>query len=57
MPEVPALQYAGHCRPARGVGGDYYDFLALTGGSLSIAIGDVSGKAEARPSRQAAGAN
>ncbi|MGA3236063.1 MAG: SpoIIE family protein phosphatase [Bryobacteraceae bacterium] len=44
MPEVPALQYAGHCRPARGVGGDYYDFLALTGGSLGIAIGDVSGK-------------
>jgi sigma-B regulation protein RsbU (phosphoserine phosphatase) len=44
MPEVPALQYAGHCRPARSVGGDYYDFLALTGGSLGIAIGDVSGK-------------
>jgi hypothetical protein len=44
MPEAPALQYAGHCRPARGVGGDYYDFLALTGGSLGIAIGDVSGK-------------
>jgi sigma-B regulation protein RsbU (phosphoserine phosphatase) len=44
MPEVPALQYAGHCRPARGVGGDYYDFLGLTGGSLGIAIGDVSGK-------------
>jgi len=44
MPEVAALQYAGHCRPARGVGGDYYDFLALTSGSLGIAIGDVSGK-------------
>jgi sigma-B regulation protein RsbU (phosphoserine phosphatase) len=44
MPEVPALQYAGYCRPARGVGGDYYDFLALSGGSLGIAIGDVSGK-------------
>ena len=44
MPEVPALEYAGHCRPALGVGGDYYDFLALTSGRLGLAIGDVSGK-------------
>jgi sigma-B regulation protein RsbU (phosphoserine phosphatase) len=42
-PEVPGLRYAGHCRPARGVGGDYYDFLELDGG-LAFAIGDVSGK-------------
>jgi sigma-B regulation protein RsbU (phosphoserine phosphatase) len=44
LPEVPALEYAGHCRPARGVGGDYYDFLALSNGRLGLAIGDVSGK-------------
>jgi len=44
QPEVPTLQYAGHCRPARGVGGDYYDFLALSSGRLGLAIGDVSGK-------------
>jgi len=44
MPEVPALEYGGHCRPARGVGGDYYDFLALSTGRLGLAIGDVSGK-------------
>jgi sigma-B regulation protein RsbU (phosphoserine phosphatase) len=44
MPEVPTLEYGGHCRPARGVGGDYYDFLALSTGRLGLAIGDVSGK-------------
>ncbi|HUI54199.1 MAG TPA: SpoIIE family protein phosphatase [Bryobacteraceae bacterium] len=44
LPAVPALEYAGHCRPARGVGGDYYDFLALSSGRLGLAIGDVSGK-------------
>lgn len=44
MPPVPALEYAGHCRPAQGVGGDYYDFLALANGRLGLAIADVSGK-------------
>jgi sigma-B regulation protein RsbU (phosphoserine phosphatase) len=43
-PAVPGLDYAGHCRPARGVGGDYFDFRALEGGGLGVAIGDVSGK-------------
>jgi phosphoserine phosphatase RsbU/P len=41
---VARLDYCGACRPALGVGGDYYDFLALPGGELGIAIGDVSGK-------------
>jgi sigma-B regulation protein RsbU (phosphoserine phosphatase) len=49
LPTVPGLDYAGHCRPALGVGGDYYDFFALPVGPdgsrpLGIAIGDVSGK-------------
>jgi sigma-B regulation protein RsbU (phosphoserine phosphatase) len=44
MPVVAALEYAGYCRPARGVGGDYYDFLALSNGWLGLAIADVSGK-------------
>src|SRR5580700_9647684 len=44
LPPVPGLDYFGHCRPAREVGGDYYDFLELPGGKLGIAIGDVSGK-------------
>jgi phosphoserine phosphatase RsbU/P len=42
--EYPGLDYAGACRPALGVGGDYYDFLPMSNGGLGIAIGDVSGK-------------
>jgi phosphoserine phosphatase RsbU/P len=44
LPPIRGLDYAGHCRPALGVGGDYYDFLALPEGNLGVAIGDVSGK-------------
>jgi sigma-B regulation protein RsbU (phosphoserine phosphatase) len=43
-PSIAGLDCAGYCRPARGVGGDYYDFLKLDDGRLGIAIGDVSGK-------------
>jgi sigma-B regulation protein RsbU (phosphoserine phosphatase) len=43
-PAIPGLDCAGHCRPAQGVGGDYYDFVALPEGRLGIAVGDVSGK-------------
>lgn len=44
LPAIAGLDYAGHCRPALGVGGDYYDFLALPQNHLGVAIGDVSGK-------------
>lgn len=44
MPTIPGGSCAGHCRPAQGVGGDYYDFIALTSGRIGIAVGDVSGK-------------
>lgn len=44
LPSVQGLDFCGHCRPAREVGGDYYDFLELPEGRLGIAIGDVSGK-------------
>ncbi len=44
LPVVRGLDYCGQCRPAREVGGDYYDFLELPDGRLGIAIGDVSGK-------------
>jgi sigma-B regulation protein RsbU (phosphoserine phosphatase) len=44
LPPIAGIAYAGACRSALGVGGDYYDFLALTAEKLGIAIGDVSGK-------------
>jgi sigma-B regulation protein RsbU (phosphoserine phosphatase) len=44
LPEIAGLDYFGLCRTALGVGGDYYDFLALSDGKLGIALGDVSGK-------------
>ncbi|MEO5859218.1 MAG: SpoIIE family protein phosphatase [Pyrinomonadaceae bacterium] len=44
FPDVDGLEYYGHCRPALGVGGDYYDFLELPDGKFGFAIGDVSGK-------------
>lgn len=44
LPRVEGLDFFGACRPALGVGGDYYDFLELQNGKLGIAIGDVSGK-------------
>ena len=44
LPKVKGLDYFGSCRPALGVGGDYYDFLELPHGKFGIAIGDVSGK-------------
>ena len=44
LPEISGIDFSGHCRPALGVGGDYYDFLQLPNGDLGVAIGDVSGK-------------
>lgn len=41
---VDGVDYFGYCRPALGVGGDYYDFIELPNGMFGIAIGDVSGK-------------
>ena len=38
------IDYAGHCVAARGVGGDYYDFLDLGDDSLGFVLADVSGK-------------
>jgi serine phosphatase RsbU (regulator of sigma subunit) len=42
--QMPGVSLAGHCEPAREVGGDYYDFLPLDNDRLGILIADVSGK-------------
>lgn len=43
-PLVPGLDYAGLCRPASSVGGDCYEHMLDSRGSLWMAIGDVAGK-------------
>ncbi len=43
-PDVPGYQLVGWNRPARQVGGDYYDLLALPDGRVEVVVGDVSGK-------------
>ncbi len=43
-PPMRTLQYTGACRSARGVGGDYYDFLALGPSKLGITVADIAGK-------------
>jgi sigma-B regulation protein RsbU (phosphoserine phosphatase) len=43
-PQVPGYQVAGWYRPARQVGGDYYDLFHLGPGRLGVVLGDVSGK-------------
>jgi PAS domain S-box-containing protein len=47
MPELPEFDFGHDYRPARqqeGVGGDFYDAVALDARQLAFAIGDVSGK-------------
>lgn len=44
IPAVAGMTLAGRCRPAQGVGGDYYDMIPLENGCIALAIGDVSGK-------------
>jgi sigma-B regulation protein RsbU (phosphoserine phosphatase) len=44
-PEIPGYEVAGWNRPARHIGGDYYDFFPLAHGrEWGLVLGDVSGK-------------
>ena len=43
-PSMPGLALTGYCRPAREVGGDYYDLLPIDEHRLGVLIADVSGK-------------
>ena len=43
-PQGTAMEIAGFCEPARGVGGDYYDFINFDNRQLGLAIADVAGK-------------
>lgn len=44
IPALGALRLASACNAARMVSGDYYDYQAVSGRHLAIAIGDVAGK-------------
>jgi len=43
-PSIEGYSLTGWNRPARQVGGDYYDLLHLTGDRIGITVGDVWGK-------------
>ncbi|HEY2957625.1 MAG TPA: SpoIIE family protein phosphatase [Actinomycetota bacterium] len=44
LPELPGWHVAALYRPARAVGGDFYDFIELPGGLVAIVVGDVTDK-------------
>jgi sigma-B regulation protein RsbU (phosphoserine phosphatase) len=43
-PTVAGFEMLGWNRPARQVGGDYYDLVVRESGNVSLVVGDVSGK-------------
>jgi len=44
LPRVHDYEFAGISIPAKDVGGDYYDFIALSEDQIVCCLGDVSGK-------------
>ena len=44
LPDLPGYQVSAYYRPAREVGGDFYDFIELPEGQVGIVIGDVTDK-------------
>jgi len=43
-PAIAGLEIAGMMQPARGVSGDYYDYISIDEHTIQIIIADVSGK-------------
>src|SRR5262245_55802522 len=43
-PVLPGWQISAYYRPARAVGGDFYDFMEMPDGRLAIVVGDVTDK-------------
>ncbi len=44
LPELPGWQVAAYYRPAREVGGDFYDVIPLPDGRVGFVVGDVTDK-------------
>lgn len=44
LPRIRDWEFAAACRPAREVGGDYYDVFPRGDGQVVVALGDVAGK-------------
>ncbi len=44
LPQLPGLEVSGSSRPARIVGGDYFDVFRVGASRLGLCIADVSGK-------------
>ncbi|HEV7859390.1 MAG TPA: SpoIIE family protein phosphatase [Pyrinomonadaceae bacterium] len=44
VPDLLSVEVAAECRAARGVAGDYYDYVEIAPGLVAFALGDVSGK-------------
>jgi sigma-B regulation protein RsbU (phosphoserine phosphatase) len=44
MPQLQGYQLGGMSRPARMVGGDYFDVIGMSDGRLMLVVADVSGK-------------
>jgi sigma-B regulation protein RsbU (phosphoserine phosphatase) len=44
VPDLVTVTISADCRAARGVAGDYYDYIEIAPGLLALALGDVSGK-------------
>jgi len=44
LPDLPGWQIAAYYHPAREVGGDFYDVIALSDGRVGFVVGDVTDK-------------